>query len=225
MDVEVSACADDDFVSETIETVESNVDDVSALEPWLEVAGIDVDIIPRSFAEIDGVVGFENRLLALDGGSRPGILTGKHFDGRGLEEDHSGVDQGKSWFPTLASNLKSTSILASLSTLTPVFEAPSSELQTPLSSISTRSVLSVLSPTPPGKRIVPDTALSVTLASGKLTVTNTSTFPICFMLTPNLIPGCEVALKVTEADALLRRNIGVRSLASKPVAKLALWFW
>ena len=96
MDVEVSACVGDDFVSEPLETVGSNVDDVSALGLWLEVAGIDVDIIPRSFAGIDGVVGFENRLLALDGGSRPGILTGKHFDGRGLEEDHSGVDQGKS---------------------------------------------------------------------------------------------------------------------------------
>ena len=222
MDVAVSACADNDFVSETIETVESNVDDVSALEPWLEVACIDVDIIPRSFAEIDGVVGFATRLVALDDGSRPGILTGKHFDGKGLEEDHSGVDQGTSSFPTLASNPKSTSILASLSTLTPVFEAPLSELQTPFSSTSNVSVLSFLSPTPPGKRIVPDTALSVTLASGKLTVTNTSTFPIGPKSTPNLIPGWEVALKVTEADALLRRNVGVRSLASKPVAVLAL---
>ena len=45
------------------------------------------------FVETDGVADIEG---ALDGETRPGMLTGKHFDGRGFEEDHNGVDQGAS---------------------------------------------------------------------------------------------------------------------------------
>ena len=45
------------------------------------------------FVETDGVADIVG---ALDDDSRPGTLTGKHFDGRGFEEDHNGVDQGAS---------------------------------------------------------------------------------------------------------------------------------
>lgn len=152
--------------------------------------------------------------------SRTGTLTGKHFDGSGLEEDHNGVDQGALWDPTVASMPKSTSILTSLSTLMPVFEAPGLSSQTPCSSIPTRSAQCCWDMRWDD---IPNTALSVTLASGKLTVTATSTFPICCMSNPNFISGFEVALKVTEADALLRLNLGVSWVESKPVAELAPW--
>ena len=49
-----------------------------------------------AFAETDGVAGGAGPLVVLEDGLRPGTLTGKHFDGKGLEEDHNGVDQGTS---------------------------------------------------------------------------------------------------------------------------------
>ena len=72
-----------------------------------------------------------------------------------------------------------------------------------------------------GKRYVPDTALSLTLASGRLNETATSTCPILFNRSiPNLISGFEVALKVTAAEALLKLNIGVNCIDPKPFAEL-----
>ena len=52
--------------------------------------------VSDAFAEIDGVAGGAGPLVVLGDGLRPGTLTGKHFDGKGLEEDHNGVDQGTS---------------------------------------------------------------------------------------------------------------------------------
>ena len=101
--------------------------------------GVGVGKIPDAFAETYGVADTEGTLVVLDDESRPGMLTGKHFGGKGFEEDHNGVDQGASYCPTLASIAKSTSIIASLSTLIPIFEAPASLPQTPFSSISTLS--------------------------------------------------------------------------------------
>lgn len=170
-------------------------------------------------AEVDRFAGRAGPLVIFCECSRTGTLTGKHFDGNGLEEDHNGVDQGALWDPTDASMPKSTSILTSLSTLMPVFEVPALSPQTPRSSMPTRSAQCL----DMGWDDIPNTALSVTLASGKLTVTATSTFPICCKSNPNFISGFEVALKVTEADALLRLNLGVNWVESKPVAELAPW--
>ena len=48
------------------------------------------------FPETDVVADTESTLVVLGDDPRPGILTGKHVDGRGFEEDHNGVDQGAS---------------------------------------------------------------------------------------------------------------------------------
>lgn len=90
-------------------------------------------------AETDTFAGRAGPLVIPGNCSRPGTLTGKHFDGKGLDEDHNGVDQGALWDPIVASMPKSISILTSLSTLIPVVEAPAPSPQTPCSSIPTLS--------------------------------------------------------------------------------------
>lgn len=52
--------------------------------------------IRDKFPETDVVADTESSLVVLGDDPRPGILTGKHVDGRGFEEDHNGVDQGAS---------------------------------------------------------------------------------------------------------------------------------
>lgn len=90
-------------------------------------------------AEIEKFAGRAGLLVIFGDCWRPGTLTGKHFDGKGLEEDHNGVDQGALCDPIVASMPRSISRLTSLSTLIPVFEAPALSPQTPCSSIPTLS--------------------------------------------------------------------------------------
>ena len=63
-----------------------------------------------------------------------GKETGTHVDGSAVEYDHSSVDQDFVSGPNCASTSKSTTIIAPLSILTAVFEAPSLWLQAPCSS-------------------------------------------------------------------------------------------
>lgn len=90
-----------------------------------------LEIAPDTAVGIESVVGSDGAVVAFGDDPSPGmsISSGYHAEGRGMEEDHSFVDQrgislsSLSFLPSpsCASIPKSTSILASLST---TIEAP-----------------------------------------------------------------------------------------------------
>ena len=123
--------------------------------------------------------------------------TGKHVDGNGVEYDHNGVDQDFESGPNCASTSRSTTTLATLSTSTPVFEAPSLWLQAPCSSITTQSVSHVYTVRKKKKKSkgkgdqIPASAVNVALSSGNLIPTEISAFPIVPKSIPKFISGCK----------------------------------
>ncbi len=170
--------------------------------------GVGIANPPDTTVDIDNVAGSDVPVVAFSDDASPGMFIGRHVEGRGIEVvyscvEKSGFSSSSLFIPTFASISKSTSILASVPTVTPVFEAPMSLLQAPSLSMSTPSVHCFLSLKMNGKRHVPCSAVSVVVSSGSWIVTVTSTFPTFFKSIPNLISGCENALKVTAADSLL----------------------
>lgn len=165
---------------------------------------------PDTIVELDSVASSDVPVVAFGDVTSPGMFIGRHVEGRGIEVvyscvEKSGFSSSSSLVPITSSPSisKPTSILASVPTVTPVFEAPMSLLQAPSLSISIPSVHHFLSLKTEGKRHVLYSALSVVVSSGSWIVTVTSTFPTFFKSIPNLISGCENALKVTAADSLL----------------------
>ena len=78
---------------------------------------------------VGDVVGFDDGVesddvTAVFDGPSPGMLTGKHADGSGVDVDHNFVPQDAVSCNTPASMSRSTSIPILLSAVMPVFEAP-----------------------------------------------------------------------------------------------------
>ena len=78
---------------------------------------------------VGDVVGFDNGVESNDvtavfDGPSPGMLTGKHVDGNGVDADHNFVPQDAVSCNTPAFMSRSTSIPILLSAVMPVFEAP-----------------------------------------------------------------------------------------------------
>ena len=101
-----------------------------------EILVMVVDVV--SSADSEGI------FVAFSDGLSPGISSRKHFEVRGVEMlyNDQGLVLSSRYFPSapsVASNPKPTSKIASLTTSTPVFEVPVSLPQAPPSPISTIS--------------------------------------------------------------------------------------
>ena len=78
---------------------------------------------------VGDVAGFDDGVesddvTAVFEGPSPGMLSGKHADGSGVDADHNFVSQDAVFCNTAALMARSTSIPISLSAVMPVFKAP-----------------------------------------------------------------------------------------------------
>lgn len=85
--------------------------------------GVEEEVGVGDVVEYDNGVESDDVTAVFDGPS-PGMATGKHADGSGVDADHNCVSQDAVLCNTWAFMSRSTSIPISLSAVMPVFEAP-----------------------------------------------------------------------------------------------------
>ena len=90
----------------------------------VDKVGVEEEGGVRDVVEISGVVESDAVAVVLDGPS-PGMLSGKHADGSGVDAEYNCVPQDAVSCSTSAVRSKSTAMPLSFSDVMPVFEAPS----------------------------------------------------------------------------------------------------
>ena len=101
----------------------------------IDKVGVEEKVGVGVVVEFDNGVESDDVTAVFDGPS-PGMFTGKHADGSGVDADHNCVPQDVVVCRKAAFMSRSTSIPISLSAVMPVFEAPALWLHAPSLSIS-----------------------------------------------------------------------------------------
>ena len=89
----------------------------------VDEVGVEEEVGVGDVVEINGVVEKDAVAAVLDGPS-PGMLSGKHADGSGVDAEYNCVPQDAVSCSTSAVRSKSTAMPISFSAVMPVFEAP-----------------------------------------------------------------------------------------------------